>query len=78
MQNTLHGKTECTRDAKPQQSKCDCFLETLLLPKLHTYEKRGLSKNSCIRLLKNKRETSVNTYKTWRLKVKVCKCYIYL
>ena len=28
------------------------------------------------RLVKNKSETNVTTYKTWRLKVKECKCYI--
>ena len=31
-----------------------------------------------IGLVQNKRETSVNTYKTWRLEVKLGERYIYL
>ena len=36
------------------------------------------SKNGCTRLVKTKSETSIKTYKTWRLKVKMCECYICL
>ena len=45
--------------------------------KLWHYKKCWLIKNGSIRLVKNKSETSANTYKTWWLKVKACECYIY-
>ena len=42
--------------------------------KVGHYEKCCLRKKGCIRQVKSKSETIVNTFKAWRLKVKVFKC----
>ena len=85
----MHGKTKNIRDTKPQQSICKCHKNNgrsvLRLPgdtanflKLCHNKKCWPSKNGCTRLVKTKSETSIKTYKTWRLKVKMCECYICL
>ena len=86
-----YTKTNCSsgNKTKPYHSKCDCYKNTrrsvtetswryCYSLKLHHYRKRWLSRNGCIGLVENIRETSVNKYKTWRFKVKLCECYIYL
>ena len=50
------------------------FFRTLVFSKTHHCKKCWLSKYGFLKLIKNKSEISVNTCRTWQLKVKVSEC----